>query len=254
MSLPSNKQGQALVAGGGPAATPGVESAVGASQVVHELANLLDGCLRNVGLAISRLQESSVEEDHEQVNGALGRLRVADQAMQQMAVLIRQWMRRSPSPGWSVMSEAQTLGQAVRGAVDLFSAAAAQQGIEVCVDLPEHAVSVPAGPAFTVLVNALRNSIQAIGSGGRIDVAVRVEGVGVEIEVCDDGPGLDESVLDEAGLLRFGRTTKPDGSGIGLSLCRDLVKGMGGNLQVSSRKPRGVILAARYPVGPKKMV
>lgn len=251
MSLPSNKQDRAPVAGGGPAATPAV---AGASQVAHELANLLDGSLRNVSLAISRLQESSVEGDQEQISGALGRLRVADQAMQQMAVLIRQWMKRPPNPGWSVVGDGQTLDQAARGAVDLFSAAAAQQQIELSVDVSQAASGVAAGPAFTVLVNALRNSIQAIGSGGRIDVAVRVEGAGVEIEVCDDGPGLDESVLDEAGLLRFGRTTKPDGSGIGLALCRDLVKGVGGSLQVSSRKPRGVVLAARYPVGPKKML
>ncbi|MEO0588897.1 MAG: hypothetical protein AAF078_14815 [Planctomycetota bacterium] len=60
--------------------------------VAHELANLLDGSMRSLGLGLKKLDGSDGDERSAE---ALQQLRVADQAMKRMAALLRQWMGRS---------------------------------------------------------------------------------------------------------------------------------------------------------------
>ena len=88
------------------------------AQLAHELANLLDGGLRQLGIAISSLGESSLpSEELEQ------RLQTANTAMQHMAELIHRWMRQVQTPG-GLFHQQRTLAESVDHAVRLFSPAA----------------------------------------------------------------------------------------------------------------------------------
>jgi PAS domain S-box-containing protein len=81
-----------------------------------------------------------------------------------------------------------------------------------------------------VLVNLLRNAIEAIGDSDVqeriIDVSARDAEFGTLISVCDTGPGVDESVS----MFEQFETTKEDGMGLGLSICRTIVDAHGGRL------------------------
>lgn len=82
-----------------------------------------------------------------------------------------------------------------------------------------------------VIVNLLRNGIDAI-AGQRtnehriIALRARLEGVQVRIEVEDTGPG----VSGDINLFAQFETTKPEGMGLGLSICRSIVEANGGTL------------------------
>lgn len=84
-----------------------------------------------------------------------------------------------------------------------------------------------------VLINLLKNSIQALAGreNGRITVRV-TRSPGITIEVADNGPGIPPDLLDEVFVPFF--TTKPSGTGIGLSLSRQIIRMHGGDLQVVS--------------------
>ncbi len=229
------------------------------ARVVHELSNLLDGSLRNVELVISNLQSTAPQEavdpplqgsaDDREVE----RLLVANQAMRQMASLLRRWMH-SHSDGAPLYDTQQHLDQAVLLAARLLRPAAAKLGVEISVSLPDFAGQLPAGPAYTIVSNALRNSIQAIADTpkskphSRIDVTVKIDAGFIELCIQDEGPGLDAAIIDEQGELCFGQTTKPHGHGIGLAMIREIVHGMGGALHLSNRSPRGARLVVRYPL------
>jgi len=227
--------------------------------IAHELVNLLDGSLRNLGLAMSNLQ-SKPAEPSQHTDGAdpLERLQLADHALRQMSALVRRWMDQAAdvTPTHDTF---QTLAQAVEQAVGLLADAAAQRGIDVYVSLSDEVSPIPAGAIYPILINALRNSIQAINgvpinpdgqcpTSGRIKIEGRLREGSIELEVRDDGPGLDDAMLDDQGRFKFGKTTKPDGHGIGLLLCRDIAAGLGGELILANHSPRGAVLTLRYPV------
>lgn len=89
-----------------------------------------------------------------------------------------------------------------------------------------------------VLVNLVQNALDA---GARtVMIAVRPGETRAEIAVADDGPGLMPE--GRAGLFQPFSTTKADGLGLGLVICRDIVAGFGGTLEARD-PPRGAEFA-----------
>lgn len=87
-----------------------------------------------------------------------------------------------------------------------------------------------------VLVNLVKNASEA--SDGVIELnASRMADGNIEISVRDHGIGIQPEVLNSIFVPFF--TTKPQGSGIGLSLCKQIVKQHRGRLQVKSSPGRG---------------
>jgi two-component system sensor kinase FixL len=116
------------------------------------------------------------------------------------------------------------------------------------VDLERHAivldVDAPASlPAVLVdnlqiqqvIINLIRNAIEAITEAARYDghifVTAQREGGFVSICVRDNGPGFETGMIERA-VAPF-TSTKPDGMGLGLSLCRSIVEAHGGTLSIA---------------------
>ena len=106
-------------------------------------------------------------------------------------------------------------------------------------------VEVTEGPSVTihadgdqldqVLINLLKNAVEAVGeAGGGVQVRWTVQEEAVEIEVLDEGPGLPPT----ANLFVPFFTTKPNGSGIGLVLCRQVAEAHGGGMSLLNRTDR----------------
>ncbi|MCC5858566.1 MAG: hypothetical protein JJT90_10445 [Ectothiorhodospiraceae bacterium] len=102
----------------------------------------------------------------------------------------------------------------------------------------------------------LRNAMQAAGVGGElaIDGRERQQDCGsiLELEVTDDGPGMDEATLEHAFDPFF--TTRPVGSGVGLGLtvAREIVLAHGGEISIYSRPDQGCRVTIRLPVDTRR--
>lgn len=79
-----------------------------------------------------------------------------------------------------------------------------------------------------VLVNLIRNAVQATGGNGRVGIAAEVSAGRVDVRVSDDGPGISEEIRPR--LFQPFATTKADGTGLGLAICRRIVAGHDGTL------------------------
>jgi C4-dicarboxylate-specific signal transduction histidine kinase len=102
-----------------------------------------------------------------------------------------------------------------------------------------------------VIVNLVTNAIEAISISGRSPRIIRVstdsnENGEVLTIVEDSGSGIDLQVLDCIFDPMF--TTKPEGMGLGLSICRSIVEGHGGRLWVSPNPAGGSIFQFSIPV------
>ena len=133
-------------------------------------------------------------------------------------------------------AKAVCVDAALRGVVMLMAADLA--GIDVEVDVSPASLEVIADPALLdqVLVNVLRNAIDAVA--GRERPAIRLT-AGLElgrtvIRIADNGPGIDEELREQVFVPFF--TTKRDGSGIGLSLCRQVMNAHGGEIAIDGEE------------------
>jgi nitrogen fixation/metabolism regulation signal transduction histidine kinase len=90
-----------------------------------------------------------------------------------------------------------------------------------------------------VLINLLKNAREAGSAEDDTEVEVRALRAGWQVEVRDRGSGMSEEVLANA-LLPF-YSTKATGSGLGLTLCREIVEAHGGTLDLANREGGGIV-------------
>jgi signal transduction histidine kinase len=125
--------------------------------------------------------------------------------------------------------------------------ALATTGLSSCPDL-----NVDPRSMKQVLVNLLSNAIKYTPPGGHIDVRFAVDGDhGATIEVADTGIGMSPEDLQVA-FEPFGRagdlkTRRQQGTGLGLSLARSLVRLHGGDLTLASKLDRGTTATVTLP-------
>lgn len=116
---------------------------------------------------------------------------------------------------------------------------------------PLPAVRIAPTSLFRVLMNVVVNAAQALDRrgerGGRIEVDARIERRSVVITVRDDGPGMSPEVLAKATKEFF--STRSEGTGLGLSQCRRIIEGAGGQLQIDSAEGEGTIVRLTLPRG-----
>jgi C4-dicarboxylate-specific signal transduction histidine kinase len=101
-----------------------------------------------------------------------------------------------------------------------------------------------------VMLNLIVNAIQSMsgvedGSRELHISTARIESEGVRVAVRDAGHGLRPESLPR--LFEPFYTTKPDGMGMGLSICRSIIEAHGGRLWASSCEPRGALFQFTIP-------
>jgi len=100
-----------------------------------------------------------------------------------------------------------------------------------------------------VILNLLLNAVEAMRStSGPRELSISTgfsETDGLLVEVHDSGPGLAQEQLQD--IFKAFYTTKPDGIGMGLSICRSIIDAHGGRLWAEANHPRGAVLRLTLP-------
>jgi hypothetical protein len=100
-----------------------------------------------------------------------------------------------------------------------------------------------------VVLNLLLNAVEAMDSVEAAPrdllISTRQDHTGVLVAVHDSGPGIDPEHLDQ--IFNSFYTTKPSGTGMGLSICRSIVDAHGGRLWAEANEPRGAIFQFTLP-------
>jgi two-component system, NtrC family, nitrogen regulation sensor histidine kinase NtrY len=111
--------------------------------------------------------------------------------------------------------------------------------------LPAEAASFDERQFEQVMINLLKNAVESGSARDEITVGVDRAVTGYRIEVADRGSGLSEDTLRDA-LLPF-YSTKPTGTGLGLTLCREIVEAHGGRLSLANRPGGGAVVTMWLP-------
>jgi C4-dicarboxylate-specific signal transduction histidine kinase len=107
-----------------------------------------------------------------------------------------------------------------------------------------------------VLLNLIINAIEAMSAVNEGPRELLISSAGntpdsVLVEVRDSGPGLTPESFDR--LFQAFHTTKPDGMGMGLSICRSIIEAHGGRVWATANAPRGAIFQFTLPARRESM-
>ena len=98
-------------------------------------------------------------------------------------------------------------------------------------------------------VNFIKNAIDAMPEGGTLEVRSRRKRGNVEFTFTDTGTGMSEEV--KAKLFSPLFTTKAQGMGFGLAICKRVVEAHGGAITVKSALSKGTKFTVTLPIKPK---
>jgi signal transduction histidine kinase len=124
----------------------------------------------------------------------------------------------------------------------------AVKGIRFSIDCPEDLrVTADQEQMRLVFLNLLLNSIEAVGSGGRIRIRARLEEGLLTVAVIDDGKGVEPGNLE---LIFEPYFTKRDGgTGLGLALVRRILDEHGGRIHARNNPEGGLTMEMTLPAG-----
>lgn len=147
--------------------------------------------------------------------------------------------------GYAAISRLPTPRPARVGWAELVEDLARQQAFAVAGPLPQESGWFDRLQLEQALINVLKNAHEAGGDPEQVCLKVQQTAEEQRIEVLDRGHGMTEVVLAQA-LLPF-YSTKHDGTGLGLALCREITEAHGGSLRLSNREGGGLSVLLTLP-------
>ncbi len=123
--------------------------------------------------------------------------------------------------------------------------------VDIILSTPEHlpVMYADSKQLRQVLLNCIVNSEEVMPDGGIIKISAReMDGEQIEIVVTDTGPGITEENIKLVFKKFF--TTKKKGMGLGLPVCRQIIRSHNGNIQLMNRSGGGLQVVIRLPQRP----
>jgi C4-dicarboxylate-specific signal transduction histidine kinase len=218
------------------------------ASITHEVKQPISAARTGVSAALRWLDKTP--PDLAEVRDALdSTVRATDRAGD-VITRIQALMTKAPPK-----KEVFDLNEATMEVIGLTHGEATKTGVRV---RPQFAPCLPRTHADRVqlqqvTLNLIVNGIQAMSdvADGPRDLLISTEAIeyGVRVGVLDTGPGLRPESLPR--LFEPFYTTKPNGIGMGLSICRSIIEAHGGRLWATAREPHGALFQFTIPAEPE---
>jgi signal transduction histidine kinase len=189
-------------------------------------------------------------EDLPPRSSAAERLRTVQEQIGRVATIVQGLLDQARRP---VLHRAEVpAADLVRRVCELAGPTLQGGGIALSTSVPNDLprMDVDAGQIEQVFLNLITNSVDAMPEGGELAVAARTHGHAVEFTFRDSGGGIDAENLARVFDPLF-TTKKPGkGTGLGLTIAREVVGAHGGTVTVSSHPGEGTTVVVRLPHRP----
>ncbi len=221
-----------------------------ASSVAHELNQPLTAITNYCNGMVSRVKADAIEKDD--LVAALQKTAKQAERAGQIIRRVRAFVKRSePQRQPSVAQEI------VEDAVELAGIELRRRNVAIHVYVAQRMPVLMCDPILIeqVVLNLLKNAAEAIDSAGlptiRRNIELRVvpknlpdEGGVIEFSVTDSGPGLPDEVISRLYEAFF--STKAEGLGIGLSLCRSIIESHRGRIRAQNLYNADLVVGCRF--------
>ena len=158
------------------------------------------------------------------------------------------WIK-SQTEGFELRFEKITIGELIRPAVELYQRPAAENGVDLIVEIDRDVhVKVDVYALDAVIRNLISNSLKYCYQGDKIEIISKVHHSLVSIFVKDSGEGIAPEILERINLNSKYGEVKKDSFGLGLQICRDMLARHGSSLDIMSELDKGTIVSFELAV------
>jgi PAS domain S-box-containing protein len=215
------------------------------ASIGHEIHQPLSGIITNAetGLLWLKTEPPNVQE----AVGAFSRVVRDGKRASEIVNRIRALVKKAPP-----RKDKLHINEAIHEVLGLTRSEAAKNGVLVQTQLGEKLPPIQGDRVQLqqVILNLVMNAVEAIGSGnaGPREILIetaRTESDDILVSVRDTGPGLNRANIER--MFDAFYTTKADGLGLGLSICRSIIEAHGGKLWATPGTPRGAVFRFVLP-------
>ena len=214
------------------------------ASIAHEINQPLGALVNNAGACLGWLDADNLEEARNSVALVMDDAQRASEIITRIRALVK---KAPPQKDWL------DINQIIRGLIALAQSEVQRNHIALEMRLSDDVPLVFADriQLQQVMLNLMMNAIEAMTQGvGPRELLISSgadELKGVVVVVRDSGPGLDSKSLER--LFEPFYTTKPQGMGMGLAICRSIVQAHSGKLWAATNRDRGASFHFSLPTG-----
>ncbi len=211
-----------------------------AAGIAHDVRNPLNA----IKLLSSHALDNLNGGDNE--NGTSQRLRTIRKEVDRLEEIVSGFLALAKER--ELQPEPVKVDPLVDDCVHLVKAEAETRGVSLTGELGAGSLQIDIDPKQVkrAVLNVIINAVEACPGGGRVRVFTRTAEDSYQIEVRDNGPGLTKDVAERAFDPYF--TTKPSGTGIGLSITRGIFEEHGGSVSLTSALGEGCHVLMTLPL------
>ena len=211
-------------------------------KVAHEVRNPISAIELNAEM-LNDIVRGRPDRDMEEAAGLVTAIRDQVNALD---ALTEEYLAfaRFPRPHF----EEESVNHLVQELADFVRPVATRQGLTVSVAIDPNVpmMEIDRGLLRQATLNLVKNGLEALSSGGELTIASHFDGETVEISVSDSGGGIPSDVAPR--LFEQFFTTKPQGTGLGLPIARQIAEEHGGEIRWANRPGRGAVFTIRLPI------
>jgi two-component system, sporulation sensor kinase E len=144
--------------------------------------------------------------------------------------------------------ESTNIKDIVRDTVELLNSQAILKNVEIKTEYDEHFPLLYCDPMQLkqVFINFVKNAIEASSPGESVEVGIKKDREYIQVQIRDNGCGMDEDTLSKIGKPFF--TTKEEGTGLGMMVSNNIIKHHNGKIDVKSEIGKGTEFLISLPV------
>ncbi|MGI6091628.1 MAG: ATP-binding protein [Negativicutes bacterium] len=193
-----------------------------AASVAHEIRNPMTAARGFLQLLGKRLTN---ERDH-------GYIEIVIEELDRINHIITQFL--SLARNRTIQTACINLNDVINSLYPIIQADAMMNNKEIKLDLAGDIprLTLDEREIRQLILNLVRNGLEAMESGGKLTIQTYLDNQDVILAIQDEGSGIDAAVLDKLGTPFI--TTKPQGTGLGLSVCYSIVERHHGRITVDS--------------------
>ncbi len=99
-----------------------------------------------------------------------------------------------------------------------------------------------------ILLNLIDNALDAIGHDGKVTITTSQVGQDIAIQIADNGPGIPPEVMKRIWDPFFTTKEQGKGTGLGLAISQNIIRTLGGSLDVESKTGEGTAFTVKVPI------
>ncbi|MFH1148313.1 MAG: sensor histidine kinase [Pseudomonadota bacterium] len=207
------------------------------SKVTHEVGNMLN----NIGLVVSILKDEASTSRGKKA------LEILEKDSVRVRSFIQDFLQFARKPELHLV--ASSVDDIIREVLFVYGPEAERRGIVLGFEwqpgIP--AISIDYRQIYQVFNNMIKNSLDAIGSGGKILIEGSISGENLRINMTDSGSGIDPGIMEKI-FEPFFTTKRKSGTGLGLSIVKGIIEAHRGRIECRSDPEEGTVFTIYLPV------